>query len=306
MRHSDLGHTLLEPIINLPHHIAGEKYRDAKQSYLAGDKSSAHDVARIVNIAAETYGQLVFQRPVQQWTRDEAYAIEYAAIRTLASDLDTDIEMAQKIMQSDVASATRLPSALYIMYRDKTESFITDDSVRNSMMLALRRRHRQGEPLRQGNPIADMLSMRTQSIQEQIEERYGIMAGQMGSLQPQPRKSGNACFVATVCYESAVAPEVNLLRDFRDDYLSANKVGRIMVHAYYIISPSITKYLLKHPVLTKVIRLTFMDPVVVILTRIYRDGSMRERPIRNRFQATRAPARWSRPNGVLLCGEKKP
>ncbi|KKK70369.1 hypothetical protein LCGC14_2924670 [marine sediment metagenome] len=60
------------------------------------------------------------------------------------------------------------------------------------------------------------------------------------SETPQESDSGS-CFIATAVYYSYDAPEVLVLRRFRDDVLLKNKVGRIFVLLYYKISPYYAK-----------------------------------------------------------------
>jgi hypothetical protein len=50
---------------------------------------------------------------------------------------------------------------------------------------------------------------------------------------------GGGCFIATAAYGSAIAPQVVLLRTFRDQYLQAALAGRALVRWYYRISPGI-------------------------------------------------------------------
>jgi hypothetical protein len=46
-------------------------------------------------------------------------------------------------------------------------------------------------------------------------------------------KSEDACFVATAVYGDSYAPQVNALREFRDDVLMNNAPGRAFIHFYY-------------------------------------------------------------------------
>jgi len=52
-----------------------------------------------------------------------------------------------------------------------------------------------------------------------------------------------ACFIATAAYGSYLAPEVKILRTFRDDVLLQNTLGKKIVHLYYDLSPPLANYI---------------------------------------------------------------
>jgi hypothetical protein len=60
------------------------------------------------------------------------------------------------------------------------------------------------------------------------------------------------CFIATAAYGTPMAEEIQVLRDFRDQYLVTNPVGEALVHLYYNTSPPIADFIDKHPVLKQV------------------------------------------------------
>lgn len=51
------------------------------------------------------------------------------------------------------------------------------------------------------------------------------------------------CFVATACYGNYDAPEVLVLRHFRDSRLMTSGTGRLLVKLYYFLSPPIARQL---------------------------------------------------------------
>jgi hypothetical protein len=75
------------------------------------------------------------------------------------------------------------------------------------------------------------------------------------------------CFIATACYGSVNAPEVELLRQFRDEHLKPNAAGRAFVRLYYFISPPIARYLRKHEGAKRIVRNTLVAPLVSIVRK---------------------------------------
>jgi hypothetical protein len=80
------------------------------------------------------------------------------------------------------------------------------------------------------------------------------------STQQTAKKIG--CFVATACYGTEDAPEVLVLRRFRDEVLVCSAIGRWLIEWYYTVSPGFARYLSKHPVMAKAIRASILGPVV--------------------------------------------
>lgn len=75
-----------------------------------------------------------------------------------------------------------------------------------------------------------------------------------------PGSSG--CFIATAAYGSALAPEVLLLSEFRDDYLMKSNFGRALVLLYYSISPRSAEFIASRPALRALTRNLLLKPVI--------------------------------------------
>ena len=62
------------------------------------------------------------------------------------------------------------------------------------------------------------------------------------------------CFIATAAYGSALAPEVEILRTFRDTYLLPSTLGQLLVQTYYQTSPPLAAFIRHHSFLKAFIR----------------------------------------------------
>jgi hypothetical protein len=76
-------------------------------------------------------------------------------------------------------------------------------------------------------------------------------------------KFGTGCFIATAAYGTPMAEEIQILRDFRDQYLVTNPVGEALVEFYYNVSPPIAEFITEHPSLRPMVRAGLMPAVAM-------------------------------------------
>ncbi|UCG12841.1 MAG: hypothetical protein JSU72_20635, partial [Deltaproteobacteria bacterium] len=69
------------------------------------------------------------------------------------------------------------------------------------------------------------------------------------------------CFIATAAYGSAMAPHVEILRDFRDRFLITNSLGKAFVQFYYEHSPPLADLVARHDTLRAAVRWSLLPLV---------------------------------------------
>ena len=97
------------------------------------------------------------------------------------------------------------------------------------------------------------------SRETQLEE---IVKQQERELKP---KSG--CFIATACYGDYSAPEVLVLRTFRDEQLMTSVLGRVFVHFYYVVSPFFARQLDRSDMAKRLLRKHLLNAMVSRLSK---------------------------------------
>ena len=80
-----------------------------------------------------------------------------------------------------------------------------------------------------------------------------------------PNLKNEGCFIATAAYGFYSAPQVQVLRDFRDRYLLTNAPGRAFVAWYYRHGPGGARFLNQHPVFKPLVRLGLFPLVACAL-----------------------------------------
>jgi subtilisin family serine protease len=76
-------------------------------------------------------------------------------------------------------------------------------------------------------------------------------------------KTEGGCFIATAAYGTPMAEEIDILREFRDEYLLTNRPGRAFVDLYYRASPPIAGLITEHPGLKPIVRVGLLPAVAI-------------------------------------------
>ncbi|MCP2520874.1 hypothetical protein NLC82_04310 [Candidatus Aminicenantes bacterium AC-335-A11] len=98
-----------------------------------------------------------------------------------------------------------------------------------------------------------------------VDDPIGMDAAK--KLEKLKEKKGGMCFIATAVYGSSYAPEVLLLKQFRDFHLSKKAIGRCLIRNYYKISPFIAEIIKRNAILRKMIKLLIITPTIKIIKK---------------------------------------
>jgi hypothetical protein len=89
---------------------------------------------------------------------------------------------------------------------------------------------------------------------------------------------GGGCFIATAAYGSAMEPEVQTLRLYRDRYLRDRVWGRMLVGVYEITSPKLAAMVADRPQIRSLIRIA-LKPIVLSAGVVDPDGLLAFSPV---------------------------
>ncbi len=76
------------------------------------------------------------------------------------------------------------------------------------------------------------------------------------------------CFIATAAYGTPFAEEIQILRNWRDNYLKKNELGNFFVKFYYWFSPPIANIIRDNDNMRKLTR-ALLNPIVKYLKKFY-------------------------------------
>lgn len=74
------------------------------------------------------------------------------------------------------------------------------------------------------------------------------------------REHETECFIATAVIGTPLHPKIDLLREFRDEWLSSRLIGRIAIRAYYDVSPPIARRAKRNDRIRMVLQHLIVEP----------------------------------------------
>lgn len=97
------------------------------------------------------------------------------------------------------------------------------------------------------------------SVKELDDQRLAKIRSALADISstevcPVTLDSTGGCFIATAAYSTSTHPDLDTFRNFRDEKLLSNPMGKQLVSLYYQISPSLAKYMETQPAIKSFFR----------------------------------------------------
>jgi hypothetical protein len=106
-----------------------------------------------------------------------------------------------------------------------------------------------------------------QTLLESVTCECGCVNPLNSTTLREPKTSSGPCFIATAVYGSPIAPEITVLRHYRDEVLLTSVLGRILVGFYYYVSPPLAALISKHRHLRSVVRRCLLEPILHLIKK---------------------------------------
>ena len=104
---------------------------------------------------------------------------------------------------------------------------------------------------------------------ETVSFNFGVGEAAAQSIGDQPSENGGGCLIATTAYGSELAPQVQMLRELRDNTVLSTATGASFMTGfnafYYSFSPTIADWERQNPVFQEAVRVT-ITPLISTLS----------------------------------------
>ena len=101
-------------------------------------------------------------------------------------------------------------------------------------------------------------------MEPDTKSRYQENLKTLNSMYNRSNSGGGGCYIATMVYGDYDHPQVMILRNFRDNFLSNYSLGRSFIEFYYKYSPSWVKTMKNMKVVNFFIRFVLNKIILII------------------------------------------
>lgn len=149
---------------------------------------------------------------------------------------------------------------LKLEYKDDPTLFTSQERIKDALLIILRRSYAE-------DAITHYQLIMKVSTEDSIAFLKGFVKENQLAYEERKAKSSGGCFVATACYGDYDAPEVLILRNYRDQVLARSWYGKAFIQFYYMISPPIADFIAKRDWLKQAVRQRFLAPMIKLLSK---------------------------------------
>ncbi len=145
----------------------------------------------------------------------------------------------------------------------------TDEEIRQTKAVMGKLPHQLGEQAPQQNETVNQVTEKAnEATPEKTEETKEKTEAIQEKTEPATTKPKSGCLIATAAFGSELTPQVQFLREFRDNTITATKTGASFIDAfnaiYYSFSPSVAEAERQNPALQQTVK-TALYPLLGIL-----------------------------------------
>ncbi len=87
-----------------------------------------------------------------------------------------------------------------------------------------------------------------------LENYYPLLLQRKLGYDNNLSSQSSSCFIATAAYSTSTHPDLDTFRNFRDEKLLTNPLGKPLVNLYYQLSPSVAQYVEKQPAIKSFVK----------------------------------------------------
>ena len=140
----------------------------------------------------------------------------------------------------------------------------TDQEIRQAKAVLGKLPHQQGAQTDQGVPVVQT----PEEIQKEIEKIKTVEEEQINT-GPNPTKPKKGCLIATAAFGSELAPQVQMLRETRDNVVMKTQSGAAFMTAfnsvYYTFAPTVADWEQQNPIFKGMVK-TAITPLITTLS----------------------------------------
>jgi len=168
---------------------------------------------------------------------------------------------------SDLTIPTSLISSPFRILLDDVTVFPTEE--KSGQYVVLHFEYTNGlHNIRVISPIDTTVPQTGQGIESEFEQQVEKPTGEVPVSQPS-QEQGGGCLIATATYGSELAPQVQMLREIRDNSLLQTESGSAFMESfnkfYYSFSPAIADLERQNPVFKEAVKLA-ITPLITSLS----------------------------------------